>query len=268
MTSSRSPLRTVRMLGLAVLAGGLLAAACSNHAGASTLVSGPVTLAATSPANAATPWGSGQVIDITVAPNSTLSLSNLEHQGGFTGEPAMKAVECDDPGGSTANLPLVPTFHCDGSTILSTTYINADGSFRLDNYPVYALPDSVTLGESSSGKPVCGTQGNQCVLYIGPDQEDFSKPHLFSAPFLITANSNDKPSAAAPLPATSAGSAGVSVAAATGSNGGGSAADGSGGGTLAFTGPFPATSLLIVLGALLVLVGTAGRRALRPRGAS
>jgi hypothetical protein len=252
------------LAGLALLAGGMLAAACSGGAGASTLVSGPVTLAANSPANASTPWGSGQVIDITVAPNSTLSLSNLEHQGGFTGEPAMKAVECNDPGGSTANLPTAPTFHCDGSTILSTAYINADGSFRLDNYPLYALPDSVTLGESSNGKPTCGTQSNQCVLYIGPDQEDFSKPHLFSAPFLITTNSNDKPSAAAPIPATGAGSAAISIAAAGSS--GGASADGSGGGTLAFTGPFPATSLLIILGAFMVLVGTAGRRALQPRG--
>jgi hypothetical protein len=257
----------MRVLGLAVLAGGLLAAACSNHAGASTLVSGPVTLTAKSSANASTPWGSGQVIDITVAANSTLSLSNLEHQGGYTGEPAMKAVECDDPGGTTANLPLVPTFHCDGSTILSTTYINADGSFRLDNYPVYALPDSVTLGESSDGKPVCGTQSNECVLYIGPDQEDFSKPHLFSAPFLVTTNSNDKPSAAAPIPVTSSGSAGASIAASSGSNGG-ATADGSGGGTLAFTGPFPATSLLILLGALMALVGTVGRRTLRLRKTS
>ena len=231
------------------------------------MVSGPVTLTAKSPANASTPWGSGQVIDITVAPNSTLSLSNLEHQGGYTGEPAMKAVECDDPGGLAASLPDVPTFHCDGSTILSTTYINADGSFRLDNYPVYALPDSVTLGESSDGKPTCGTQSNQCVLYIGPDQEDFSKPHIFSAPFLITTNSNDKPSAAAPIPAISPGSSGAGVAVSTGSNGGASA-DGSGGGTLAFTGPFPATSLLIVLGALMAGVGTVGRRALRPRETS
>jgi hypothetical protein len=267
MTSRRSPLQTMRRLGLAVLAGGLLAAACSNHAGASAFVSGPVTLSAKSPANASTPWGSGQVIDITVAPNSTLSLKNLEHQGGFTGEPAMKAVECDDPGGSTANLPDDPTFHCDGSTILSTTYINADGSFRLDNYPVYALPDSVTLGESSDGKPICGTQSNQCVLYIGPNQEDFSKPHIFSAPFLVTANSNDKPSAAAAIPATSPGSAGAGIAATAGSHGGASA-DGSSGGTLAFTGPFPDTFLLIILGALMVVVGTAGRRTLRPREAA
>jgi len=267
MRSRRSPLRTVRMLGLAVLAGGLLAAACSNHAGASTLVSGPVTLTAKSPANASTPWGSGQVIDITVAPNSTLSLSNLEHQGGFTGEPAMKAVECDDPGGTTANLPVVPTFHCDGSTILSTTYINADGSFRLDNYPVYALPDSVTLGEASDGKPACGTQSNQCVLYIGPDQEDFSKPHLFSAPFLVTTNSNDKPSAAGTIPVTSPGSGGAGIAVSSGSSLATSAGS-SGGGTLAFTGPLPATSLLILVGALMTLVGTVGRRSLRPRETS
>ncbi len=251
-----SPLRRVRLVGLAVLAGGLLAAACSGHAGASTLASGPVTLTAKTPANAATPWGSGQVIDISVAPNSTLSLSNLEHEGGFTGEPAMKAVECDDPGGTKAALPSVPAYHCDGSTILSTAYINADGSFLLKSDTVYALPDSVTLGESSSGKPTCGTQANQCVLYIGPNQHDFSKPHLFSAPFLVTADANDKPSALAPLPGTGArGSAAVSVSSAT-----------SAGASLAFTGPLPMTPLMVVLGAGLVVVGTVGRRRVRPRG--
>lgn len=260
--------RRVRTLGLAVVIGGVLAAACSsNHAGASTLVNGPVTLKASSPANAATPWQSGQVIDITVAPNSTLSLSNLEKVGGFTGEPAMKAVECDDPNGLTADLPSVPTEHCDGQTILSTAYINADGSFELKAYTLYALPDSVTFGEDAQSLPKCGTQANQCVLYIGPNQLDFSKPHLFSAPFLVTANGTDKPSAA-PSAATGGASSVVSAAASTASAGSSATAGSTGTtgqGTLAFTGPFPVTPLLVASGALMVVVGTVGRRRLRPK---
>jgi hypothetical protein len=266
VTRTRPTLRAMRVFGLAVVIGGVLAAACSNHAGASTLVSGPVTLTATTPANAGTPWGSGQVIDITVGKNSTLSLSNLEHQGGFTGEPSMKAVECDDPGGSKANLPTAPSYNCDGSTILSTAYINADGSFRLDNYPVYALPDTVTLGESEYGKPSCGNQGHQCVLYIGPDQNDFSKPHLFSAPFLVTADGNDKPSASAPIATSGAGGAAVKTAASTGSNG--EDAVGPGDGTLAFTGPLPFTPLTVIIGTLMVLVGTVGRKKMSSREAT
>ena len=67
----------------------------------------------------------------------------------------------------------------------------ADGSFTLTNYPVYALPDSVSLGESSGG-PVCGsTAATECILYIGDNFNDFTKPHLWSAPFFISANGND-----------------------------------------------------------------------------
>ncbi len=257
-------MRRVRMLGLALVTGGVLAAACSNHAGASTLVSGAVTLTATSPANATTPWGSGQVIELIVAPNSTLSLSNLESQGGLTGEPSMKVEECDDPDGSVAKLPTVPMFHCDGSTILSTSYINKDGSFLLKNYTIYALPDSVTLGESAGGVPKCGTAPNYCVLYIGPNQLDFAKPHLFSAPFLVTSNSTDKPTAIGAASTTGTAAASVSIAASSGPAAGTGSAGASGGGTLAFTGPFPATPLLVVFGLALTLVGTVGRRRLRP----
>jgi hypothetical protein len=248
--------RALRLLGLAVIGCGALVGACSSTSGA-TVVSGPVTVTAASPANAPTPWGSGQVVDITVAANSTLNLSNMENVGHFGGEPPMKAVECDDPGGSAANLPTTPSYHCDGSTILSTSLVNDDGSFHLDNYPVFALPDSISLGEPSGSLPKCGTQADQCVLYIGPDQLDFSKPHLFSAPFLVTTNSNDKPSAAGAAVRTTGG-AGVSIAASS------SAASASvGGGTLAFTGPLPATPGLIVAGIAMIGVGTLGRRRLR-----
>ncbi len=253
-------MRRVRMMGLALLTAGVLAAACSNHAGASTLTSGAVTLTATSPANATTPWGSGQVIEVTVAPNSTLSLSNLESQGGLTGEPAMKVEECDDPDGSVAKLPTVPMFHCDGSTILSTSYINKDGSFLLKNYAIYALPDSVTLGESSDGVPKCGTAPNYCVLYVGPNQLDFAKPHLFSAPFLVTSNSTDKPTAIGSASTTGTATASVSLSASSGSAAQTGSAGTGGGSTLAFTGPFPATPWLVVLGLAMIVVGTIGRR--------
>jgi hypothetical protein len=260
----RGSFRTLRMLILSVVVCGVFAGACANHAGASTLVLGPVTLTPTSSGPASTLLESGQTVNIAVAPNSTLKLSNLMSNGGFTGEPAMKAEECDDPGGLKANLPTEPKYHCDGSTILSTSYVNADGSFRLDKYPIYALPDSITLGESPGQKPVCGTGTNECVLYIGPNQEDFSKPHLFSAPFSVAANSNDRGASLGSSPGGAEGSvvAGVAIAASTSPSGGSA-----GGGILAFTGLFPLTPWVLGVGSLLFLIGAFGRRALRSRRA-
>ena len=67
----------------------------------------------------------------------------------------------------------------------------ADGHFTLTGYTVYALPDSVSLGESPGG-PVCGsTAPSECILYIGDDYNDFTKPHLWSSPFFIAPNGND-----------------------------------------------------------------------------
>ena len=56
---------------------------------------------------------------------------------------------------------------------------------------MYALPDAISLGEGSSG-PKCGsTSATECILYIGNDQNDFTKPHLWSQPFFVSANGND-----------------------------------------------------------------------------
>jgi hypothetical protein len=61
----------------------------------------------------------------------------------------------------------------------------------LSIYPIYALPDAPTFGENPDQTPVCGVGNNACVLYIGPAQSDFSKPHLFSAAFYVLANGDD-----------------------------------------------------------------------------
>ncbi len=162
-----------------------------QQAGANTLTSGPVSLSTIGTVTTGAPYSSGQTIYVSVAANSTLSLSNLETNGGYTGEPAMKAVECSDPGGLTANLPSTPSGHCDGQTLLSTSAVNADGSFSINNFNIYALPDAPTFGENPDSTPVCGIGNNECVLYLGPAQNDFSKPHLFSAPFSVLANDDD-----------------------------------------------------------------------------
>jgi hypothetical protein len=104
-------------------------------------------------------------------------------------------VECAAPSGV---LPTLPN-ECDGNTIQGPTILpNADGSINLQTqgyglYQVFALPDSISLGESPSSAVKCGdTAATECVLYIGENQGDFTAPHVFSQPFFIAANSDDK----------------------------------------------------------------------------
>ncbi len=127
---------------------------------------------------AGTPFDSGQIITVNIPANSAFA-------GSFN---AIKVVECSAPNG------VVPTntTACDGNTIQGDTVLPAaDGSFSYGNYTVYALPDAISLGEGSSG-PKCGsTSATECILYIGNDQNDFTKPHLWSQPFFVSANGND-----------------------------------------------------------------------------
>ena len=133
----------------------------------------------------------GQVIAVGVGPNSY-----------FTPQSRIEILECADPGGSASKLPIDSTT-CDGNTVPGgTVVVAANGSFSLPDYTVYLLP-SPTLGEQSNYKPICN-QTNYCVLYVGQDQNNFTAPKVFSAPFLIG------PSGAAGTTSTGAGSSGSS----------------------------------------------------------
>jgi hypothetical protein len=142
------------------------------------------------------PFSSGQVIQVQIPANSTL--------GSGAG---INIVECAAPGG----VAPTATAACDGNTIQGDTIFAAsDGSVSYTNsgpdhgYTVYALPNS-SLGEGTSGTPVCNLT-NECVLYIGENQNDFTQPHFFSQPFFVkpvTGNSgtpagNGTPGAATP----------------------------------------------------------------------
>jgi len=132
------------------------------------------------PFAANTPFDSGQNINVVIPVNSAFASPD--------NSTAKKVVECAAPNG------VVPTLSsaCDGLTIQGPTVVAAaDGHFTLTSYTVYALPDSVSLGEGAGG-PVCGnTLATECILYVGDDYNDFTKPHLWSQPFLINANGND-----------------------------------------------------------------------------
>jgi hypothetical protein len=191
----------------------------------------------------------------------------------FTPHSRVNILECSDPGGQAGNLPKDDTT-CDGNTIQGTSIIvGNDGSFSLSQYPVYLLPNS-TLGEQSNFKPVCN-QTNYCVLYVGQDQNDFTAPKVFSAPFLVTAGgattsttsgaTTPTAASAAAAPTSAATHAGGSSAGTSGSGGSGtSSSDPGGGGTspgaLAATGMPAGIELVAVCGAGLLLTGAVGRR--------
>ena len=126
------------------------------------------------------PFDSGQNINVVIPANSAFASPD--------NSTAKKIVECAAPNG------VVPTntAACDGLTVQGASVVAAaDGHFTLTGYPVYALPDFVSLGEGSGG-PVCGnTLATECILYIGDNYNDFTQPHLWSQPFLISANGND-----------------------------------------------------------------------------
>jgi hypothetical protein len=128
-----------------------------------------------------TPFSSGQVIQVQVPANPVL-----------TPGAGIIVVECAAPGGA---VPTQPS-DCDGNTIQGDTiFAGADGSVSYTNvapdhgYTVYSLPNSA-LGESSGGTPACNL-ADECVLYIGQNQNDFTQPHFFSQPFWVTPNSGN-----------------------------------------------------------------------------
>ncbi len=122
------------------------------------------------------PFDSGQVVNVVIPANSA-----------FAQDAGVNLVECSAPDGVIPTL----TTACDGLTLQNGALVAADGSFTFNGYSVYALPDSVSLGEGTSG-PVCGdTAATECILYIGENQNDFTQPHLWSAPFFVRPDPTD-----------------------------------------------------------------------------
>jgi hypothetical protein len=116
------------------------------------------------------PFSSGQVIEVTVAANST-----------FASGVGIYIEECAAPGGA---VPTAPS-QCDAKSVQTQPWFtNSDGSASYANYAVYALPDLATLSESTSSGPSCNLS-NECVLYVGENPTNFSLPHLWSLPFAV-----------------------------------------------------------------------------------
>jgi hypothetical protein len=182
--SIRQAARRVAVTVATVSAAGALSLAIALPAGAAVTTgsSGPYAVAV-APFTTGAPFSSGQTINV-VVPTNTI----------FPSTSGINIVECAAPGGVDPTLPG----QCDGNSIQSYTVMpNSDGSINLESeysqgYPIYALPDSISLGEGASNAVTCGdTAATECVLYIGNDQTNFSAPHVFSQPFNVLANADD-----------------------------------------------------------------------------
>jgi hypothetical protein len=183
----------------------------------------PAAAAASGPAPVVTPaltggaFGNGEVVSISVGPNST-----------FVPNSRIVILECAAPGG----VPPINDDACDGNTVqYGSLLVAADGSFEEHAYRIYQLPDH-QLSETPGSLPDCNASA-ECILYIGQDQNDFTQPKVFSEPFLVDASAAPAPvgqpttlgsGAPAAAPARAAGGTAAALSPAATPASGGSAA--------------------------------------------
>ena len=240
---------TLQLVGAVLVVSSVILGAFASHAGAADLSNGSVTIQTSSGSTAQSPLANNQVVNVSVRPNSTLSRSSLEAAGFPSGVVGMKVLQCADPGGQTANLPG-SLKSCAPATLIDGPAPHEDGSVSIPGFTIYTVPDDAVLGPSNG--VMCDAQ-NQCVLGIFSNQEDFSKPHLFSAPFEVTGGTGGAPSTSSSAAGSSASpgsqtasagaTAGVSVPPAT----------------LANTGTPTLWPWLLGAGCILLLLGSVSR---------
>src|SRR5271166_2846939 len=184
-SSARSRLpRYLLVIGAALVVASVVVVLIPTSANAAELTRPPVTLAAggsSAPNTLVNPLVSQQPIDVVVGPNSKMDRQSLEAAGYPSGAVVLKVLECADPGGSAANLPTKPS-ECEPETIKTIPGAQGDGSLVVKDYFVLSLPNVAALGTESA--TTCDMQ-HQCVLGIFTNQNDYTKPHLFSAAFNV-----------------------------------------------------------------------------------
>ena len=251
---SRRAAPVLQLLGAVLVLAAVIVGLTASHANAATLSNGTVAIKTLGGAVASSPLQNHAVVNVVVGPNSTLSRSALQTAGYPSGTaPPIKVLECADPDGSAANLPKKST-DCDPTTILSSTTVQDNGSVYASKYTIYALPDTIELGPSNG--TVCDA-GHPCVLGIFADQNDFTKPHLFSAPFEVSATD-----AAATGSSSSPGTSPTNSGAST--SNGASAAVSVAPATLANTGGPTWWPWMLGVGLVLLVVGSTLRYLRRP----
>ncbi len=230
----------------------------SSHAGATTLSNGTVAIRAVPSGSLATnPLHDGDVVELIVGPNSTLSRSSLETAGFPSGAAVIKVLECADLNGSQANLPNKPT-DCDPTTTFPTANLQPNGSVYVPKFRIYALPDESVLGPSNG--TVCDDAEHQCVLGFFSNQNDFTKPYLFSAPFQVAQTGGT----AAPSTGSAASQTSNSAGSGSSAPAGASAQVSVSSATLANTGGSEWWPWLLGVGLFLMVFGTALRYLRRP----
>ncbi len=172
----------LQLLGAVLVVSSVFLGVFATHAGASALSNGTVALETSSGSTATNPLANNQVVTVSVGPNSTLSQSSLEAAGFPSGVVGLKVIQCADPGGQLANLPQ-NLDSCSASTLINGGGAQQNGSASIEGVTIYTVPDVAALGPSNG--TMCDAQ-HECVLGIFSNQENFSKPHLFSSPFFVT----------------------------------------------------------------------------------
>jgi len=138
------------------------------------VATGPVASAAPPPSTVASispsgPYASGQLVTVTVPPNPILRPDR-----------SLTIEECADPPAGRFHWQR----RCDTRTKQKVHVTEAaDGSVTLVGYPLYALPDAGTLGETWRHRPACDLS-HPCVVMVGWDFDDPGH-RIWSAPFLI-----------------------------------------------------------------------------------
>ena len=88
------------------------------------------------------------------------------------------------PGGKRSNLPK-QFDDCDENTIQGDSIIvQPNGSFSEADYTSTGCPARCSV-RARPCMPICDAT-HQCVLYVGENQNDFTKPKVFSEPFTVT----------------------------------------------------------------------------------
>jgi hypothetical protein len=249
---------TLQLLGALLVVSSVIVGVFASHAGAADLSSGAVTIQTSSGSTAKNPLVNNQVVDVSVGPNSTLSQSSLEAAGFPSGVVGMKVIQCEDPGGQAANLPQNLST-CAPATLDNGPGPQANGSVSIEGFTIYTVPDVAVLGASNG--TTCDA-AHYCVLGIFSNQEDFSKPHLFSAPFEVAGGT---------APTTGSSSTGSSATGSSGSSDPQTSGAGASAGvsvspaTLANTGAPTLWPWLLGVGCILLLLGSSLRYFHRPK---
>ena len=253
-SARRVPL-ALQLLGAVLVVSSIFVGVFASHAGAAALSNGTVALKVSSSGAVATnPLANHQVVDLAVAANSTLSRSSSR-------PPDSRAEPCPSRSSSVpisaGRRRISPRSRLTASRRRSIPcrVRRRTGVCSLKGFTIYALPDPADLGVSNG--TVCDDAEHQCVLGFFSNQNDFSKPHLFSAPFQVTSTGAATVAPHRP-PARQVPSGSGSAA------GGASAAVSVPPATLANTGGPTLWPWLLGAGFVLLLVGSALRYVRRP----